>query len=169
MLPPKYTRKISVKDLLALGSMFEAKGSKFYTLLSQSFTHDPEMKKMVHEFAEEDWMNHKAFRNMMSGLKENQIVFIDEVEYQQMRMLTPEHFFAPDWKHPDKVNPKVALRGVLKFEKGALAFAKNLLEVKRGYNDTLKPVPEIVEMIKMEEQHISKVETFIHEHYAMAG
>ncbi|MDX2471298.1 MAG: hypothetical protein QNL04_12065 [SAR324 cluster bacterium] len=169
MLPPKYTRRISVKDLLALGSMFESKGAKFFDQLSHSFVHDPEMKKMVLEFAEEDWMNHKVFRSLISGLKDNQVVFIDEAEYQHMRMLTPEHFFAHDWQHPDKVSPKVALQGVLKFEKGAMAFAKNLLEVKRGYNDTLKPVPEVVEMIKTEEKHIAKVEEFIREHYSIAS
>ena len=168
MLHAKYTRKISTKDLLALGSMFESKGAKFYEKLTKSDVHDPELKKMVHEFAEEDRRSHKLFRRLMTGLKDNQTVFIDEAEYQHMRMLEPEHFFAGGWQAPDGVSPKVALQGILKFEKGALAFAKNLLEVGRGYNETLTPVPEMVEMIFQEEQHIARVEGFIAEHYPIS-
>ena len=168
MLEGKYTRRLSAKDLLTLGALFELKAAKFYRFMAKYFEKDPQFKEMMIRFAQDDLKNGQSFKKMMLHLEENPNIYIDEADYQHMRMLMPEHFIAMDLDHPEMISPKDALYGVLKFEEVALNFGKNLMLENQGINRALRPTLELVEMIRAEERHLGQVKDYFHRHYPAA-
>ncbi len=168
MLESKYTRRLSVKDLLALGVIFESQAARFYTQVAKTFHKDAAFKEKMMNFAQEDWANRKHFKEMIARLRENESIFVDEAEYQHLRQMRPENFVAMDMEHHQHMGPQAALKGILKFERGFMSFTKDLLSNPRGYNQSLSPTAEVMEMLSCEQKHLEKVEKFLHDHYPLA-
>ena len=151
-----------------MGVIFESTASKYYRFMAKYFQKDPEFKEMMIRFAEDDWTHRQAFKKMVSELENNPKIFIDESDYQHVRMLMPEQFIKMDWDHPESMSARDALLGVMKFEEKAMKWSKDVMMETRGFNQPLKPLLPLVEMIRSEEKHLAQVQGFYHQYYPMA-
>jgi len=167
MLESKYTRRITAKDLLALGVMFESKGADAFSRLAKWFGRDPELTSRLQGLAGQDLATAKLFRDLLRDLKANEGVFVDEADYQLVRQLEPENCIPLNLEHPDELDPKAALMGMLRYEKKMLGFAKGLMEHRRGYNDVLPPLPQVMQMVKAEEAQVAELEDLIMNRYPL--